>query len=183
MKFWLINWLIHLLYYNQYCTLLYNITTNIVPRTTNSHFHFHFELVSLQIHSHYTAQDHWLLHFPHRLSLSPTHNHLIMVLWSSETSISFSIRELCWKFSLLRHFDMENDQIRSRSFDNNSLDSADFRHHKTSPPIGLTSQRHIIMLEVTLKWLTGSWEHRSVCKQNAHVSGRYTGRQGMWTFM
>ena len=55
--------------------------------------------------------------------------------------------------------------------------------YKTRPPIGSMSRRHIIILEVTLEWLTGSWEHRSVCKQNTHVSGRYTGHQGMWTFM
>ena len=40
------------------------------------------------------------------------------------------------------------------------------QHHvKISPRISSMSQRHIIMLEVKLEWLTGSWEHRSVCKQ------------------
>ena len=97
---------------------------NGATRTTNSHFHFYFELVSLQIHSHYAAQDYWLLHFPHRLCLFPTQNHLIMVV----RDIHFSVRELCWKFSLLCHFDTENYQVRSWSFNNNSFDSADFRH-------------------------------------------------------
>ena len=75
---------------------------------------------------------------------------------------------------------LKNYQICSGSFD--ELHSFQLilgvpTPYKRSPPIGSMSQRHIIMLEVKLEWLTGSWEHRSVCKQNAHVSSRYTGRQ------
>ena len=75
--------------------LIYHFTTNIVPyganRTTSSHFCFLFELVSLQIHSHYTAQDNWPLHFSHHLSLFTTQNHYVMVI----RDINFLLCTIC----------------------------------------------------------------------------------------
>ena len=67
----LVDWLVYLLYSNQYCTLWCQCYHQLSVS-------FPFWASKLTEHSHYTAQDHWLLHFPHRMSLFLTQNHLIV---------------------------------------------------------------------------------------------------------